>query len=181
MCASDSYRSQFHMRVPNMSVSERTRAMNCPHASRNLQVLNSRILVSTRKRTLDYSQPYSRALAIELSRTCNQTHEYSQLNSRVLAIFRVGNNLCGCVTQSYYLALVHVQDGNSRKAFLTRWRVVMIILQQVYVCLRRSLQTKSLKKKTKDQKPITCPPVKFFAMLVKTETFFQWGLIYFYQ
>ena len=57
---SDSYRSQYHTRVPNASVSKRTRAMPCPHASQNSQAQNSRILASTRKRTGQYSQSYVR-------------------------------------------------------------------------------------------------------------------------
>ena len=46
----------------------------------------------------------------------------------------------------------------------------MIILQQVYVCLRHSLQMKYLKRKTEKEKTDR-PPVKFLAMLVETETF----------
>ena len=49
----------------------------------------------------------------------------------------------------------------------------MIILQQVYVCLRHSLQMKYLKKKTGNKKTDRLP-IKFLAMLVKTETFFRY-------
>ena len=54
-------------------------------------------------------------------------------------------------------------DGNFGKA-CTRRRVVMVILQQVYVCLCHSLQMKYAKNKT------NCPPVKIIAILVETKT-----------
>ena len=47
----------------------------------------------------------------------------------------------------------------------------MIILQQVYVCLRHSLQMKCQGKKRKIK--TSCLPIKFLAMLVETETFFS--------
>ena len=62
MCASDSYHSQYHTRVPNTSVSECTRAMHCPHVSWNLRELNSRILVSARNRTREHPQSNSPVL-----------------------------------------------------------------------------------------------------------------------
>ena len=112
ICASDSYRSQYHKRAPNVTVSERTRAMHFPHASRNLPELNSRILASTRKRTLEYLQTNTRVLTNEHSSTRKRTleysrvltiklastREYSQSNSPVLAIICVGHNFCECVT-----------------------------------------------------------------------------------
>ena len=96
MCASDSYRSQYHTRVPNASVSQRASdalpellastlpEITCKHCPR--------LLASTRKRTLEYLQSYSRALAMELM------HEYSRAlsNGASTAIIRVGSKFCGC-------------------------------------------------------------------------------------
>ena len=65
---------------------------------------------------------------------------------------------------------MHVRDGDERKA-CTRRQVVMIILQ-VYIFLRHSLQMKYLKRNTKNLKT-TRPPVKVLAMVVETETFFS--------
>ena len=53
------------------------------------------------KRTCEYSQSNLQVLAIELTRTCDQTRQYSHSNLLVLAIICVGNNFCGCVKQSY--------------------------------------------------------------------------------
>ena len=114
MCASDSYRSQSHASAKREC--ERAHASDAiPTRESKFAALNSRILASTRKRTLEYSQSYSRAIAIELACTrkymysraiaielaCTREYMYSQSNSRVLAIIPVGNNFCGCVTQSY--------------------------------------------------------------------------------
>ena len=49
----------------------------------------------------------------------------------------------------------------------------MIILQQVYLCLRHSLQNEISGKKKTENKETARPPIKFFAMLVETETFFS--------
>ena len=54
----------------------------------------------------------------------------------------------------------------------------MIILQQVYVCLRHFLQMKYLEKKTENEKQRQ--PITFLAMLVKTKTFFSEVLFYFF-
>ena len=122
---SESYRSQYHT-----SVSERMRAMHCPHASRSLWALNSRILASTRKRTL--------------------LLEYWQLTSRVLTIIRVGSNFCGCVS-SGECAEWWLEET------CTRRRVVMIILQQV-LCLPLSFFRNEISgKKTKNKKSTARP------------------------
>ena len=73
-----------------------------------LEVNLARVLASTRKRTREYSQTNSRVLANELASTRKRTREYSQTNSRVysqtnsrvLAITRVGKNFRGCVEES---------------------------------------------------------------------------------
>ena len=88
-------------------VSERTRAMHCPHASQNLRALNSRTLASTRKwneHSIKVSQ--NRFSPQNRFRPRKLTLEYSQSNSRALAIElastrKYTRNFCGCVTQSY--------------------------------------------------------------------------------
>ena len=80
------------------SVSERMRAMHCPHMNWNLRALNSRILPSSCKWTLEYSQLHSRALAIELT----STPEYLQSFAWVTIFVGVSHN---CINK-----LVHVRD-----------------------------------------------------------------------
>ena len=149
MCASESYRSQYHTRVPNKSVSECTRAMHCPHASRNLRPLNLRILVSTRKRTLEYSQSYSQAFAMELI----STREYSQSNSRVLAIIHVSVSH-NCINKLWCTCGMAI-----RGKFLPGDAL--------------SLQMKNLREKKTEKELTTRLPVKFLAMLIETETSFS--------
>ena len=79
MRASDLYRSQYHTQVPNTSVSERTRAIYCPHTSRNLRVLNLRLLASARivhATTRNWTRLHSRVLVFKLASTRNHSSEY---------------------------------------------------------------------------------------------------------